>query len=196
VSSGQRSELHLAKWAWIYPSDPRKLGELLTFFQGFIMQISANKVVAIDYTLTDDQGAVIDSSEGRGPLAYLQGHGNIIPGLENALEGKSAGDALKVTVAAADGYGERDDSLTQAVPRNMFENADDIQVGMQFQTSSEQGMHIVTVTAIDPENVTVDANHPLAGQNLTFDVTIVEVRDASEEELAHGHVHGPDGHEH
>lgn len=160
------------------------------------MQISANKVVAIDYTLTDDQGSVIDSSEGRGPLAYLQGHGNIIPGLENALEGKAVGDAMKVTVAPADGYGERDDSLTQAVPRNMFENADEIQVGMQFQTSSEQGMHIVTVTEIDPENVTVDANHPLAGQTLNFDVTIVEVRDASEEELAHGHVHGPEGHEH
>lgn len=160
------------------------------------MQISGNKVVSIDYTLTDDQGTVIDSSEGRGPLAYLQGHGNIIPGLESALEGKSTGDALQVTVAPADGYGERDDSLTQAVPRNMFENADDIQIGMQFQTASEHGMHIVTVTAIDSDNVTVDANHPLAGQTLNFDVTVVEVRDATEEELAHGHVHGPDGHDH
>lgn len=160
------------------------------------MQISANKVVSIDYTLTDDNGAVIDSSEGRGPLAYLQGHGNIIPGLENALEGKSAGDALQVSVAPAEGYGVRDDSLTQEVPRQMFENADDIQVGMQFQTSSEHGMHIVTVTKIDDEKVTVDANHPLAGQNLNFDVKVVDVRDASEEELAHGHVHGPEGHEH
>lgn len=160
------------------------------------MQISANKVVSIDYTLTDDTGAVIDSSEGRGPLAYLQGHGNIIPGLESALEGKSEGDALQVSVVPAEGYGERDDSLTQEVPRQMFENADEIQVGMQFQTSSEHGMHIVTVTAIDDEKVTVDANHPLAGQNLNFDVKVVEVRDASEEELAHGHVHGPEGHEH
>jgi len=160
------------------------------------MQISANKVVSIDYTLTDDNGAVIDSSEGRGPLAYLQGHGNIIPGLESALEGKTTGDALQVSVAPAEGYGERDDSLTQEVPRQMFENADEIQVGMQFQTGSEQGMHIVTVTAIDDENVTVDANHPLAGQTLNFDVKVVEVRDASEEELSHGHVHGPDGHDH
>lgn len=160
------------------------------------MQISANKVVSIDYTLTDDSGAVIDTSEGRGPLAYLQGHGNIIPGLESALEGKSAGDALQVSVAPADGYGERDDTLSQEVPRQMFENADEIQVGMQFQTASEHGMHIVTVTAIDTDNVTVDANHPLAGQTLNFDVKVVEVRDASEEELEHGHVHGPEGHDH
>jgi len=160
------------------------------------MQISANKVVSIDYTLTDDNGAVIDSSEGRGPLAYLQGHGNIIPGLESALEGKTTGDALQVSVAPAEGYGERDDSLTQEVPRQMFENADEIQVGMQFQTGSEQGMHIVTVTAIDDEDVTVGAHHPLAGQTLNFDVKVVEVRDASEEELSHGHVHGPDGHDH
>ena len=160
------------------------------------MQISADKVVSIDYTLTDSNGTVIDSSEGRGPLAYLQGHGNIIPGLESALEGKAAGDELQVTVAPADGYGERDDSLTQAVPRQMFENADDIQVGMQFQTASEHGMHIVTVTSVDSENVTVDANHPLAGQTLNFDVKVVEVRNASPEEVAHGHVHGPEGHDH
>lgn len=160
------------------------------------MQISANKVVSIDYTLTNNEGAVIDSSEGRGPLAYLQGHSNIIPGLESALEGKSVGDSLNVTVEPKDGYGERDDNLTQAVPRQMFENADEIQVGMQFQTSTEQGPHIVTVIGIDDENVTVDANHPLAGETLNFDVSVVEVRDATEEEMAHGHVHGPEGHDH
>lgn len=159
------------------------------------MQISADKVVSIDYTLTNADGAVIDSSEGRGPLAYLQGHSNIIPGLESELEGKSAGDSLQVTVEPKDGYGERDDSLTQAVPRKMFENADEIQIGMQFQTMTEQGPHIVTVIGTDDENVTVDANHPLAGQTLNFDVSVVEVRDATAEELEHGHVHG-EGEEH
>lgn len=160
------------------------------------MQISANKVVSIEYTLTNDQGDVIDSSVGREPLDYLQGHGNIIPGLESALEGKAAGDSLKVNIAPADGYGERDDALTQAVPRQMFENADEVQVGMQFQTMSEHGPHVVTVVSMDAENVTVDANHPLAGENLNFDVTVVSVREASPEELDHGHVHGPDDEHH
>ncbi len=161
------------------------------------MQIATNKVVSIDYTLTNDQGQVLDSSSGREPLAYLQGHHNIISGLESALEGKSAGDTVKVTIPPADAYGERDDSLSQAVPRKMFENAEDVKVGMQFQTMSEQGAaQIVTVTGVDPEHVTVDANHPLAGETLTFDVTVVDVRDATDEELDHGHVHGPGGHHH
>jgi FKBP-type peptidyl-prolyl cis-trans isomerase SlyD len=160
------------------------------------MQISANMVVSIDYTLTDDQGTVIDSSEGREPLAFIQGIGNIIPGLERALEGKAQGDSLKVRIAPEDGYGERSDDLTQAVPKQMFESADEIEVGSQFQTMSETGPQIVTVVAVDDEHVTVDANHPLAGENLNFDVTIVEIREASAEELEHGHVHGPEGHAH
>ncbi|AGA32975.1 FKBP-type peptidyl-prolyl cis-trans isomerase SlyD [Thioalkalivibrio nitratireducens DSM 14787] len=160
------------------------------------MQISANKVVSIDYTLTNDQGQVLDTSEGREPMAYLQGHRNIISGLESALEGKSAGDRVQVTVAPEQAYGERNDALRQAVPRTMFEDADQVQVGMQFQTMTEQGAQVVTVTAVDAEHVTVDANHPLAGETLTFDVTIVDVREASEEELEHGHVHGPGGHQH
>ncbi|MDH5784831.1 MAG: peptidylprolyl isomerase [Chromatiales bacterium] len=160
------------------------------------MQISANMVVSIDYTLTDDQGTVIDSSEGRGPLAYLHGCNNIIPGLENALEGKSTGDSLQVKVLPAEGYGERSDDLTQAVPKEMFEESDSIQVGMQFQTMTDSGPQVVTVIAIDDEHVTVDGNHPLAGENLNFDVTIVEIRQASAEEIEHGHVHGPDGHDH
>jgi FKBP-type peptidyl-prolyl cis-trans isomerase SlyD len=161
------------------------------------MQVAANKVVSIDYTLTNAQGDVIDSSSDRGPMAYLQGHQNIIPGLESALEGKVVGDSLKVTIAPEDAYGERDDALRQAVPRKMFEDADNVTVGMQFQTMSEQGgTQIVTVTGVDAEHVTVDANHPLAGETLTFDVTVVDVRDASEEEQAHGHAHGPEGHHH
>ncbi len=160
------------------------------------MQISANMVVSIDYTLTDDKGEVIDSSEGRGPLAYIQGIGNIIPGLENALEGKAQGDSLKVSIAPEDGYGERSDDLTQAVPKEMFEGAEEMQVGMQFQTMTESGPQVVTVISIDDEHVTVDGNHPLAGENLNFDVTIVDIREASAEELEHGHVHGPEGHDH
>jgi FKBP-type peptidyl-prolyl cis-trans isomerase SlyD len=161
------------------------------------MQISTNSVVLIDYTLTNDQGTVIDTSSGREPLAYLQGHQNIISGLESALEGKSAGDRVQVSIAPADGYGERDESLSQAVPRQMFEDADQVTVGMQFHTLTEQGhQQVVTVTAVDAEHVTVDANHPLAGETLNFDVTVVEVREALPEELEHGHVHGPGGHHH
>ncbi len=161
------------------------------------MLIAAQKVVTIDYTLTDDQGNVIDSSKGGEPLAYIHGLGNIIPGLENALEGKKAGDAMNVSVAPTEGYGERDDSLMQAVPREMFETPDEIQAGMQFHTMTEDGNTVVvTVVEVSPETITVDANHPLAGQQLNFDVTIVEVRDATADELEHGHVHGEGGHQH
>ena len=160
------------------------------------MQITADMVVSIDYTLTDDQGTVIDSSEGRGPLAYLHGKNNIIPGLENALEGKAKGDSLQVKVSPEEGYGERSDELTQDIPKQMFEGNDEIQVGMQFQTMTESGPQVVTVTKVEEETVTVDGNHPLAGENLNFDVTIVDIREASAEELDHGHVHGPEGHDH
>jgi FKBP-type peptidyl-prolyl cis-trans isomerase SlyD len=159
------------------------------------MQISKHKVVTMDYTLTDDQGTVIDSSQGRDPLAYIQGVGNIIPGLEQALEGKTSGEALSVTISPEDAYGERDETLLRAVPRNLFD-VDDLQVGMQFQTQSEAGMEIVTIVGVTDDDVTIDANHPLAGVTLNFDVTVVDVRDATEDELSHGHVHGPGGHEH
>lgn len=160
------------------------------------MQVAQHKVVTIDYTLTDDQGAVIDSSKGGDPLAYIHGMNNIIPGLENALLGKQAGDSLQVKIAPKEGYGERDDAMQQEVPREMFENGQDIQVGMQFHASDGERMHVVTVVGVSDSHITVDGNHPLAGQNLNFDVTVVEVRDASAEELDHGHVHGPGGHNH
>ena len=161
------------------------------------MLISRNKVVRFDYTLTDDNAQVLDSSEGGEPLTYLHGGGNIIPGLESALEGKRAGESLSVRVAAAEAYGERDDGLVQSVAREMFEDSDSIQVGMQFQSGDPDGhMRVVTVVGTDAGSITVDGNHPLAGVPLNFDVTIIEVRDASAEELAHGHVHGPGGHHH
>jgi len=161
------------------------------------MQITKDKVVSIDYTLTDPQGRVLDSSEGRQPLSYLQGTGSIIPGLERELEGRSAGERLQVTIEPADAYGERDERLVQAIPREAFGGIDNIQVGMQFQAQSPTGQRaIVRVVDVADDEITVDANHPLAGVALTFDVTVRDVRDATAEELAHGHVHGPDGHAH
>lgn len=160
------------------------------------MQVANHKVVTIDYTLTDDQGAVIDTSKGGEPLAYIHGMHNIIPGLENALAGKQAGDSLQVAVQPSEGYGERNDAMRQDVPREMFDGADEIQVGMQFHASDGERTHVVTVVDVSDTHVTVDGNHPLAGQTLNFDVTIVDVRDATPEEMEHGHVHGPGGHEH
>ena len=160
------------------------------------MQIADNKVVSINYTLTDNTNNVIDSSEGGEPLAYLHGASNIIPGLEIALGGKTVGDKLKVTVLPEEAYGVRDEALLQVIPRDRFEPDVDIQIGMQFQTPSESGLEVVTVISVTDDGVTVDGNHPLAGVTLLFSVEVMEVRDATEEELSHGHVHGPDGHHH
>ncbi len=160
------------------------------------MQIAPDAVVSIHYTLTSDSGETIDSSSGSEPLAYLHGRGNLIPGLENALVGKQTGDKVQVKVAPAEGYGEYDKGLLQNVPRRSFKGVGNVQVGMQFQVQSPQGPRTVTVTRVAGDMVTVDGNHPLAGQNLNFDVEITEVRVASEEELEHGHVHGPGGHHH
>lgn len=160
------------------------------------MQAADNSVVLIHYTLTNDGGETLDSSAGREPLAYIQGAGNIIPGLENALSGKSAGDKLKVTIAPQDAYGVREDALVQVVPRDAFGGAPDIEVGMQFQARTPEGIRVVTVIDVAGDDITLDGNHPLAGETLHFDVEVVTVRAASEEELAHGHVHGEGGHHH
>mgnify|MGYP001819113656 CR=1 FL=1 len=160
------------------------------------MQIADKMVVTIDYTLKDDNGTVLDSST-EGNFAYLHGAENIIPGLENALSGKSAGDEVEVSVSPAEGYGERNDSMIQSVPRDMFDSEQEIQVGMQFHAQSPEGdMIVVSVTNVEDDNITVDGNHPLAGVNLNFGVKVVEVREASQEEIEHGHVHGPGGHQH
>jgi len=153
------------------------------------MIVEKDRVVSIDYTLRDNNGNLIDSSEGSDPLEYLHGNGNIIPGLEKALAGKKAGDKLTCSIAAADAYGERDDSLIFKVNKSEFEGAD-IEVGMQFEAHGEEGAQIVTVVGIEGEEVTIDANHPLAGETLNFDVKVVDVREATSEELEHGHVHG------
>ena len=159
------------------------------------MRIGKHSVVSIDYTLTGADGEVLDSSKGREPLAYIQGTGSIVTGLEEALEGKEKGTKLQVSVPPAKGYGERQDSLSQKVPRAMFD-MEEIEPGMRFHAEGEHGTHVVTVTAVDGEHVTVDANHPLAGQVLNFDVTVVDVRPATQQELSHGHVHGAHGHDH
>ena len=161
------------------------------------MTIENNKVASIDYTLANDAGETIDTSIGKEPLNYIQGHQNIIPGLEKALEGKSAGDKLTVTVPPEEAYGKSDPASIQTVAKDVFQGVDNIDVGMQFQAQGEGGQPIiVSVTKVDGDQVTIDGNHPLADQILTFDVEIKEVRDATEEELSHGHVHGPDGHQH
>jgi FKBP-type peptidyl-prolyl cis-trans isomerase SlyD len=160
------------------------------------MQIAKNTVATINYTLTDPKGQVIDSSQGREPLAYLHGASNIIPGLESALEGKSKGENVNVTVPPDRGYGPRDPNLVQPVPRTNFKGVTDIKPGMQFQAQTPAGPRIVTIIKVDPDNITVDANHPLAGMDLKFDVTVVDVREATQEELTHGHAHGPGGHHH
>jgi len=163
---------------------------------GDTMKISKQKVVSFDYTLTDNDGEVIDSSEGNEPLAYIHGSGFLIPGLENEMEGKQAGDAFKVTVAPEDAYGVRDDSLVKEVERDMFGDVENLEAGMQFQAETEDGIEVVVVTAVGEDTVTVDGNHPLADVTLNFDVKIVDVRDATAEELDHGHVHGEGGHHH
>ena len=147
------------------------------------MQIAKHKVVSIDYTLTDDQGEVIDTSDGKEPLSYIQGTGSIIPGLENALEGKTTGDSLEVTIAPEEGYGEHDESLLVTVPRDRFEDGSEVTVGARFQTPTEHGMRIVTIVKVEQDTVTVDANHPLAGATLNFDVKVLEIRDATSEEI-------------
>jgi FKBP-type peptidyl-prolyl cis-trans isomerase SlyD len=160
------------------------------------MQIADKSVVAIDYTLKDEDGEVIDSSDGGDPLYYLHGSQNIIPGLETELTGKSAGDSLKVTVQPADGYGELNPQLKQTRPRSEFEGVDDLKVGMRFRAQTEAGIINVVIAEIDGDEITLDANHELAGKVLNFDVTVKEVREATEEEITHGHVHGPGGHHH
>jgi len=162
-----------------------------------MMQIANNSVVSIEYTLKDDNGNILDTSEGREALSYIHGASNIIPGLENALAGKTIGEELSVIVGPDEGYGQRNEQLTQVVLRNMFESIDHIEVGMQFhgQTPEEHPI-VITVTAIEGDNITIDGNHPLAGVNLNFDIKIIDVRDATAEELEHGHAHGPDGHHH
>ena len=156
------------------------------------MQITKNKVASIHYTLRDNEGQIIDSSEGREPLNYLHGAGNLIIGMEEGLEGKAKGDKFTLKIAPEKGYGDKDASLVQEVPRSAF-GGQEVKPGMRFSTN--QG-GVVTVTKVGLDSITVDANHPLAGVELNFQVEVMDVRNASPEEISHGHVHGPGGHHH
>jgi FKBP-type peptidyl-prolyl cis-trans isomerase SlyD len=160
------------------------------------MVIGQDSVVILHYTLKGDDGKVIDQSSPDEPLAYLHGHGNIVPGLERELTGRNTGDKLAVKVAPADGYGEYEQALVQQVPRRSLQGVQNLKVGMQLQAQTPQGVRIFTVKRLVSDMVTLDGNHELAGQTLHFDVEIADVRAATEEELSHGHVHGAGGHHH
>lgn len=158
------------------------------------MNISKDCVASFHYTLRSPEGETLDSSDGREPLSYLHGHNNIIAGLESALDGKTVGDEVQAVVDPAQGYGETHDELVQQVPRSAFGDQK-VEPGMRFTAETQAGPRMVTVTAVADEEVTVDGNHPLAGQTLHFDVEITDVREATAQELEHGHVH-QDGADH
>ena len=162
-----------------------------------VVEITENKIVGIEYTLTDSEGTVLDKSEGRGPLAYLHGKGGIIPGLEQELSGKQVGDEFEAVIPPERAYGARQDNLLSRVPKEAFNGQLEFELGLQFPVQDPQGnQRMVTIVHIEEESIVLDANHPLAGVELTFKVKVVEVRDATEEELTHGHSHGEGGHSH
>lgn len=159
------------------------------------MTVSADKVVIFDYILSSNEGQSLESSDGD-PLVYLHGHGNLVPGLERQIEGHSEGDSFVAVVEPAEGYGDRIDEEPVAVPRTQFPPELEIEVGMQFAAEDDDGNEIpVWVIAVEQDLILVDPNHPLAGQQLNFQIQIHKVRDATAEEIAHGHPHGQDGHE-
>lgn len=161
------------------------------------MTIAQHKVATLHYTVVDvASGETIDTSEGGQPMTYLHGAQNIIPGLEQALDGKNVGDAFDVTIEPADAYGEYSEDRIQQVPVQAFEGVENVEPGMAFTAQTEHGPVNLIVTEVNDDIVTVDANHPLAGKALAFSIKVEAVRDASEEELAHGHVHGEGGHQH
>lgn len=154
------------------------------------MKISDKMAVSIHYTLTNSAGEKLDSSRGEEPMVYLQGYGQIITGLENALKGKEIGDKFNTTIAPADAYGELREDMLKVVSMSMFEGMDKVEVGMQFHADANQGVDVVTVTKIDGDQVTIDGNHPMAGEALTFDVEVMDIRPATADELSHQHIHG------
>ena len=159
------------------------------------MKIGKEKVVSIHYTLKDNQGTTIDSSVGDQPLLYIHGIGSLVPGMEEGLEGKEKGDKVEIKVSPEKGYGVRDERMIQKMPRTAFGDQK-VEVGMQFHAGTKKGQQVVTVTKVEMDGITIDGNHALAGVDLNFSVEVLGVRNATKDELAHGHVHGPGGHHH
>jgi len=160
------------------------------------MKIAQNTVVTLNYTLKNGDGILLDTSEGRELLVYLHGVGGLIPGLEKELDGREKGTKLKAVIPPTEAYGDRNEELVQVVSKDGFQGVEELQVGMQVQLDNDQNPEIASISKIEGNDVTLDMNHPLAGMTLHFDVDIVEIREADEEEIIHGHVHGPDGHHH
>ncbi|EFH9512778.1 TPA: peptidylprolyl isomerase [Escherichia coli] len=160
------------------------------------MKVAKDLVVSLAYQVRTEDGVLVDESPVSAPLDYLHGHGSLISGLETALEGHEVGDKFDVAVGANDAYGQYDENLVQRVPKDVFMGVDELQVGMRFLAETDQGPVPVEITAVEDDHVVVDGNHMLAGQNLKFNVEVVAIREATEEELAHGHVHGAHDHHH
>ncbi len=159
------------------------------------MKIANNKVATLHYTLKNDDGQVLDQADESSPFLYMHGTGGIIKGLESALVDKAAGDEFHIIVAPEDAYGIRDDKLTESVPRTMFEGIPDEELitGAQFHASTGHGEQVIVIAGVEGDTIKIDANHPLAGETLHFDVSVKDIRDATEEEISHGHVHAPGG---
>ena len=160
------------------------------------MKIAKDSVVTMNYTLKNDAGEVMDTSAGRDPLVYLHGVGALIPGLENELEGKMSNDKVSAVIAPEDAYGARSEDLLRVVSKDGFQGEEELLEGMRVQLDTEHGPMVAVVSAITGDEVTLDMNHPLADMTLYFDVEVVDVRPATADELAHGHVHGDGGHHH
>jgi FKBP-type peptidyl-prolyl cis-trans isomerase SlyD len=160
------------------------------------MHVQAETVVAIDYVLKNDAGEIIDQSEPGDPLFYLHGHGNIVDGLEERLDGSNVGDHIEVVVPPEKGYGVVDDARVQEIPRSDLPKDLNPQKGMTLYMNTPAGQLPVRVVKVRPTSITIDANHELAGQTLHFAVTVKEVRRATREELDHGHAHSPGHHHH
>lgn len=160
------------------------------------MKIEKDRVVSLAYQVRTEDGVLVDESPVSAPMDYLHGRGALIPGLENALEGRQAGDSFDIDIGADDAYGQYNDNLVQRVPKEAFVGVDELQPGMRFLADTDQGPVPVEITEVGDDYVVVDGNHMLAGQNLKFHVDVVAVREATEEERQHGHVHGAHDHEH